>query len=694
MPSEQEERSLRLKKLEEMKQRDTVIYPDRFEKQQSLNDCLNLLDGAPVKSAGRIMLLRDMGKIIFGHLLDDSGRMQFALKEDVIGKEQMKFFLKYIDLGDFIGVEGERFTTKTGEKSILVKKYVFLGKALRPLPEKYHGIQDRETKYRQRYLDLLMDSDAKKRFLFRSRFIQTLRTFYEQECFTEVETNVLGNSASGALAKPFVTHHNTLDTDFFLRIALETPQKELIVGGFEKIFEIGKVFRNEGMDPSHLQEFTMVEHYAAYWNYEDNMRFTEKMFGFLLNQLVGTTKISMPNREGIVIEVDFQGPYSAITFRDLLLRDCGIDIQSVRTVKSLQKEIQKKKIDIEDMARLEYGNLVDALYKKVSRPKLVGPLFLMRHPIELSPLARKNDNDSSIVDRFQLVVNGWELLNAYSELVDPIDQKERFEEQAQAKIKGDVDAHGKDDDYVKAMEYGMPPISGWGMGIDRVVALFTAQSNLRDVVLFPLMRPEQPEASAIEKSQEQKIKAGCTIKQARQFIQQTSEQTQKHLLSVGAAMKYLCTVYKDEQNSEAWEIAGLLHDIDWDTTKDAPEKHCGPETRKILQEDLHLTNEMIEIILSHNEATGIPRTKTIQKALFAVDELCGMITATALMRPSKSLSDLEASSVIKKMRDKAFAAKVNRDWIKSCEIELHTPLKDFVTYAIEGMRTVSKELGL
>jgi lysyl-tRNA synthetase class 2 len=692
MPSEQDERLSRLQKIENLKKQGIAVYPDRFDKQLSLQACKNQPDGSMVKTAGRLMLIRNMGKIIFAHIKDDTDKMQIAFKEDVVGKDQMKILLKDIDIGDFLGIEGERFETKTGEKTILVKQWTFLGKALRPLPDKWHGIQDKELKYRQRYLDLLMNNETKQRFLFRSKFIKALRDFYEQEGFTEVETSILGNTASGALARPFKTHHNALNIDVYLRIALETPQKELIVGGFEKIFEIGKCFRNEGIDPSHLQEFTMVEHYAAYWNYEDNMRFTEKMFSTLLQHLFHTCQVNIPNREGNIQAIDFTPPYPVISVRELLKNDTGIDIQEICTTETLRQAIKNRNIEIEDMDRLEYGNLVDALYKKVSRPKIIGPLFLKEHPIELSPLARKNDHNPKIVDRFQLIVQGWEVVNAYSELVDPVDQKQRFEEQYAAQKKGDVEAHGKDDEYVKAMEYGMPPISGWGMGIDRIVALLTGQMNVRDVVFFPLLRPEGSSPGA---TQETKIITGCTLQEAQDFVHKhVSEQTYKHLLSVSAAMKRLCTVYQDEQNREAWEMAGLLHDIDWDKTKDAPEKHCSPETRTWLKQELSLTDEMLDIILSHNEQTGIPRKRTIQKALFAVDELCGMIIATALMRPSKSLADLQASSVIKKMKDKSFAAKVNRDWIKSCETELHTPLSDFITYAIEGMQTVAKELGL
>jgi lysyl-tRNA synthetase class 2 len=337
---------------------------------------------------------------------------------------------------------------------------------------------------------LIANEDSKKRFEFRSDFVRALREFYWDQGFREVETPILTNSASGALAKPFTTHHNALDIDMYLRIAPETYLKEAIVGGFEKIFEMGRLFRNEGIDPSHLQDYTSVEHYAAYWNYEDNMEFTEKMFESILMKLKGTTIVSIKDKEGVAHEVDFKGPWPKISMRDVIFKDSEIDIEKFDNAGDLLSEIKSKGIALEGAEDLGFGNLIDALYKKVSRPKMIKPTFLIKHPVELSPLARKNDDNPSVVDRFQLVVATWEIINAYSELVDPIDQAERFEAQSSDKEAGDEEAHGKDDEYVESMEYGMPPISGFGMGIDRIVTLLTAQDNLRDVVLFPIMKPK------------------------------------------------------------------------------------------------------------------------------------------------------------------------------------------------------------
>lgn len=489
-----EERADRIKKLELIKELGMAPYAAKYDRSHTITEVRNLAEGTPnVRIAGRIVLSRNMGKMGFCQLQDSSGKIQLVLKVGEIDQETYKNFFAILSIGDFVGVEGEIFTTQKGELSVLVKSYTFLSKALRALPEKWHGLKDIETKYRKRYLDLITNREAFDRFKFRSDFIWELRKFYTENGFLEIDTPVLSNSASGALAKPFRTHYNALDLDVYLRIAPELFLKEAIVGGFDRIFEFARVFRNEGMDSSHLQEFTMIEHYAAYWDYEDNMRFTEQMLTEVIQKLKGNLITHIYNKDEELVEVDLSGPWRKVSFRELLLEDCGIDIDAFPTVEGLREEIKKKGIDIVDSEKLGRGNLIDSLYKKVSRPKLVKPVFLINHPIDLSPLARKNDTNPLIVDRFQLVINGWEILNAYSELIDPIDQSARFDQQAEAKLGGDEEAMTKDDDYVEAMEYGMPPVSGWGMGVERIVALLTQQKNLRDVVMFPLLRPKDKE---------------------------------------------------------------------------------------------------------------------------------------------------------------------------------------------------------
>lgn len=478
----------RLDKVKKIKEQGINPYPDNFRNKQNISEIIGQSMGSKIKVAGRLLTIREMGKICFCSISDATGKIQIVLKQDDI---DLKKFLKIFDPADFIGLVGELFTTQKGEISVLVKEYVLLSKALRPLPEKWHGLQDQESCYRQRYLDLIANKDTFNRFSLRSEFIKALREFYWSKGFLEIDTPILVNSASGALAKPFTTHYNALDMDVYLRIAPEVYLKEAIIGGFEKIFEIARCFRNEGMDPSHLQDFTMCEHYVAYWNFEDNMKFTEELITYLLNKIFGKLKIEIKNREGEPVEIDFTAPWPKISFAELLKKDCGIDINKISNVEKLREEIKKKKIKVPDIDKLELGNLIDALYKVVSRDKIIQPTFLINHPLDLSPLARKNDENPAIVDRFQLLVNTWEIVNAYSELVDPVDQKERFENQSKAKAKGDTEAHGKDDEYVRALEHGAPPTSGWGMGIDRILTLLTNQDNLRDVVMFPLLKPKE-----------------------------------------------------------------------------------------------------------------------------------------------------------------------------------------------------------
>jgi lysyl-tRNA synthetase class 2 len=485
-----DEKNDRIKRLELLKSKGIIAFADKFEKIYNLEEIRQLDLGKKVKTAGRIVLFREMGKITFGHLQDFWGRMQVVFKEDVLSKNNYDLFIKTIDIGDFIGIEGEIFKTKKGELSILVNKYTFLSKALMPLPEKWAGLKNIEIKYRKRYLDLITNEETRKRFLFRSKFISELRRFYENEGFIEVETPVLCNVPSGALAKPFKTHHNALDKDVFLRIAPEIYLKQAIVGGFEKIFEVARSFRNEGMDPTHLQDFTMVEHYCAYWDYKMNMEFTEKMLTLIINKLKGTLKLKILNHAGNLVDVDFSTPWNVVAFRDLILNDSGIDIDKFPRVDNLRKAIMDKHITIDGDEKLGRGNLIDALYKIISREKIIRPTFLVGHPVDVSPLARRNENNPLITDRFQLVINGWEVVNAYSELIDPIDQKERFENQMKAKESGDEEAMQKDTEFIEAIEHGMPPVSGWGMGVDRIIALLTQQPNLKDVILFPLLKPE------------------------------------------------------------------------------------------------------------------------------------------------------------------------------------------------------------
>jgi len=483
-----DQRSVRIGKLDRLRTAGIKPWPERFERTHTLAQARELpCDTGGVRICGRIVSMRVMGKLSFATLQDQSGRCQIWVQIDQVGEEFYKqVWKKLFDIGDFVGASGATTVTKTGEPTVATQELVFLGKAIRPLPEKWHGVQDREICYRQRYLDTIINRESMDRFLLRSRIVRTIRTFLEGDGFVEVDTPVLQTKASGATARPFTTHHNALDMQVTLRIAPETWLKRCIVSGFDRVFEFARCFRNEGMDPSHLQDFTMLEYYVAYWNFEDNMEFTEKLLQHTLQECLGTLEIELGGSK-----VDFSGTWDRVSFRDLILKDAGIDIREDESADTIRARMIEKGIELEDVdvAKLGYGSLVDQLYKKVSRPKLIGPIFLVDHPVDLSPLARRNDDDEQVTDRFQLVIRGWEIVNAYSELVDPVDQRQRLEQQANLKDAGDEEAMPLDEEYLLAMEYGMPPISGWGMGIDRLVCLLTNQENLRDVVLFPLMKP-------------------------------------------------------------------------------------------------------------------------------------------------------------------------------------------------------------
>lgn len=476
----------RREKLDAMKSIGLMVYPEGFSVNYDLNEAGLLKDGTVgVRISGRIMSIRNFSKLCFITISNIEGSLQLLLKKDEVGEVLYNQFCDFFDIGDFIGVEGQMYTTKTGEKTLRIISFVFLGKALRPLPEKWHGLSDIESRYRQRYLDLIMTKETQNRLVTRTKLVRSIRRFFEDHQFIEVETPVLQQTSSGAMAKPFKTYHNSLGTEFNLRIAPETYLKRLIVGGFTKVFEFAKCFRNEGLSPQHLQEFTMVEGYAAYWSYKDTMKLMRDMMLYVLEEVFHTSEIELQGQT-----IDFSLEWEIVSFRDLIFKKTGIDIDLFPEVKDLLQETKKKKIDLEHscIESLGRGNFIDLLYKKVCRPHMIKPTFLVQHPIDLSPLARANDQNTAITDRFQLVINGSEIINAYSELVDPLEQRQRLEKQAFLKNNGDVEAMEMDEDYLTAMEYGMPPISGWGFGIERLLMVLTNSENIKDCVFFPLTK--------------------------------------------------------------------------------------------------------------------------------------------------------------------------------------------------------------
>lgn len=709
MAKTSDERDIRIEKLKKIREEGINPYLDRSNRTHTLFEAGSLKIGTKdVELCGRLMLKRLFGKLIFATIQDFSGKMQIAVDINTIKEKNFKFFQKMVDVGDFIYVKGEIFKTQKGELTLLVLEFKLLSKAIRPLPEKFHGIVDLEARSRKRYLDLIMNNESKERFLKRIKIIKIMREFLDSHEFIEIETPVLQTKPSGAMAKPFKTHHNTLDIDLFLRIAPETYLKRCIAGGFEKVYEFARCFRNEGMDPSHLQEFTMLEYYCSYWNYENNMKFTIDLIKHILKEINGSLEIEYQGKK-----IDFSGDWPNYSFRDLILKYAWIDIDQFPKKDSLLEEIKKQKIELEevDFNKVGRGNLIDQLYKKVARPKMINPQFLLQHPIDLSPLARKNDNNKLITDRFQLVVNSWEIVNAYSELVDPIDQRERLLEQAKAREKGDDEAMIMEEDFIECMEYGMPPISGWGMGIDRFVALLTNQENLREVVLFPMMKPIDLDLIKKDENNNEKkiIKEDIKIENSnilnpedipdlgvkKEDLQKLfnekikSENLKYHCLASAAVLRGIARRFS--LNQDNYYYLGLVHDIDFDEVKDMS-KH-GKIGADMLKK-MGMVEYPINAILSHNEeGTGVKRSTFADFALTCSECITGLISATAKVYPDKKVSSVKVKSIVKRMPEKAFAANVNRDNIRLCE-KIGLSPEEFIDIAIKSMIEIADQIGL
>ena len=441
------------------------------------------LEGKTVRIAGRMMSKRIMGKASFCNVQDLKGNIQSYVARDSLGEEEYKGFKK-LDIGDIIGIEGSVFRTKTGEISIHAEKITLLTKSLLPLPEKFHGLTNTDTRYRQRYVDLIMNQESKQTLINRSRIIREVRNYLDGQGFLEVETPMLVSNAGGAAARPFETHFNALDEDFKLRISLELYLKRLIVGGLERVYEIGRVFRNEGLDTRHNPEFTLMELYQAYTDYHGMMDLTENLYRHVAQAVLGTTKIVYNG-----VEMDLGKPFERITMVDAVKKYAGIDFSKIKTDEEAKALAKEKGIEFE--ARHKRGDILNLFFEEFVEHHLIQPTFLMDHPVEISPLTKRKPEDPDYVERFEFFMNGWEMANAYSELNDPIDQRERFKAQEELLKQGDEEANTTDEDFMTALEYGMAPTGGIGFGIDRMVMLLTDSSAIRDVLLFPTMKSIQ-----------------------------------------------------------------------------------------------------------------------------------------------------------------------------------------------------------
>ena len=446
-----------------------------------ITDNFEEFEGKEVTLAGRVMSKRGHGKISFMDIQDMKGRIQILSKIDELGEEAYKI-ISYLDMGDIVGVEGEVFKTQSGEISIKAKKLTLLSKSLQILPEKWHGLKDPDLRYRQRYVDLIVNPEVKETFLLRNKIIKKIREFLDNLGYLEVETPILGNIAGGANARPFLTHHNALNIDMSLRIANELYLKRLIVGGFDKVYEMGKMFRNEGMDTRHNPEFTNIELYEAYADYNDMMEITENLVAYVAKEVLGTTKVEYQGKT-----IDFTPPWKRIKMQDAVKEHTGVDFDKINTDEEAIEVAKEHKLEIKPgMTR---GHVISEMFEEYCEQYMDQPTFIIGHPVEISPLAKRNPDDPRITNRFEAFANCWEIANAFSELNDPIDQRERFEEQLRQKEYGDDEAHPMDEDFLNAIEVGLPPTGGLGIGVDRLIILLTNQASIRDVIFFPTMKP-------------------------------------------------------------------------------------------------------------------------------------------------------------------------------------------------------------
>lgn len=681
-----------------------------------------LEDGAGTKDsysvAGRVRALRKQGKARFIVLEDATGQIQLFCRVNDMDKTDWGL-LGQLDLGDIIEATGVVLRTRRGQLSIAPSSVRLLSKSLRPLPEKFHGLTDREVRYRQRYVDLIMNPEVREVFRKRSAIISLIRRYMESAGYLEVETPMMHAILGGANAKPFATHFNALDRDFYLRIATELPLKRLIVGGMERVFELGRQFRNEGMDLTHNPEFTSMEAYCAYSDLEGMKRLTEGLFKAIARGICGCEE----GRELISYQgqtIDMSGSWASRSLIEIVSERVGERVNMDTPIGRLRALCEAH--DIEWQEGWGAGKLLFSLYDELGESTLVNPTFVCDYPEEVSPLAKRKDEDPRLTDRFELVIGGHEYANAFSELNDPIDQAGRFAEQVAAKGLGDDEAMGYDYDYVRALEYGMPPTGGIGYGIDRMVMLFCDQPSIRDVLLFPQMKPETITRAQIaaqvvgtyglgatdvdtiaadsaagasaerdgESDMAERLESGLTREQAFELLKKYNEDEFhiQHGETLEALMRYYAATY-DPENVDFWGQVGLLHDLDWEKWQD--EKAHTVKAAELLAE-AGANPELAHAIQTHTSDRNpdLPKPeRKMERMLFAADELSGLIQAAARMRPSGSVIDMPLKSLKKKFKDKRFAAGCDRDVIRMGAELNDMELDDLLASVLEAMKAIA-----
>ncbi len=655
---------------------------------QEIKDDFDVLEGKGVSIAGRVMSKRIMGKASFCNVQDLQGDIQSYVARDSVGEESYADFKKY-DVGDIVGIEGEVFKTKTGEISVHAQKVTLLSKSLQILPEKYHGLVNTDIRYRQRYTDLIMNEDVKKTFVARSKIISAIRRYLDGQGFLEVETPMLVSNAGGAAARPFETHYNALDEDVKLRISLELYLKRLIVGGMERVYEIGRVFRNEGLDARHNPEFTLMELYQAYTDYNGMMDLTEDMFRHVAKEVCGTTTVPYGDAQ-----IDLGKPFERITMVGAVKKYAGVDFDEVADTAAARKLADEKGVHYEE--RHTKGDIINLFFEEFVEEHLVQPTFVMDHPVEISPLTKRKPDKPDYVERFELFITGREMCNAYSELNDPIDQRERFRAQEEALAAGDEEANTTDEDFMNALEIGMPPTGGIGYGIDRLVMLLTNSPAIRDVLLFPTMKsldkkPSDTARSVKKQTGGEAKKSSLTREQALALLEKYNKEPFhiQHALTVEGVMRWYAKELGYGAEEEFWGITGLLHDIDFELY---PEEHCR-KAPELLREG-GVGEDMIYAVCSHGFGLCSEEEPKLEmeKVLFAADELTGLIWSCALMRPSRSTMDMEVKSLKKKFKDKKFAAGCSREVIIQGAAMLGWELDDLFDKTILAMRSCEADV--
>jgi lysyl-tRNA synthetase class 2 len=693
-PPLEELKKVRLQKLAQIIKLGIDPYPAQSLRKQTVNQTLKML-GKKVAVAGRIRAIRGHGGIQFFDLTDESGKIQLVFKKDELSAISSKL-LALLDLGDFIAAQGKVFKTIAGEISVAVEDFQLLTKALRPLPSEWHGLKDIEERFRKRYLDLLLNPEVKKRFILRFQLIRAIQQYLDRQGFIEVETPVLQNLYGGTNAKPFITHLNALNQEMYLRVADELYLKRLVVGGFDKVYEIAKDFRNEGLDLVHNPEFTMIEYYEAYADYHRIMELTEGLYKYIAKKLYGKEEIKVQGKN-----INLSGQWPKITMVDIIRQKLNLDVQKASTADLLKFARNYK---LEATGKENKGELIYVIFDHLIPDYLIQPTWIIDYPAQVSPLSKAHSDNPDFVQRFEGYIGGKEICDGWSEINDPQDQRARFEGEQKAQKEGHhADAHPVDEDFITALEYGMPPLGGIGIGIDRLTMFFTDTWSIKEVILFPTMRrlggllPDisTQKASAILpeiKTIEQKIpkSLGITRTKAIDLLRKylKEEKEFNHLYATEAAMDYYAKKFGGK--IEAWKLVGLLHDLDWDFVDGDMQKH-GKVAADILRKK-GVCEPIVYAILAHVGYSEYPRKSKMDSALWGSEELTGLILALAKGRPDKKVENVTKETISRAYRNQNFASGINRKVIKQGAEELGISLEEHINNVLEAMKTIKYSL--